>query len=123
MYNTWQGVIDRRIPGRTVGAYLFVVDEKLLLDGREGQGSKIDRIKSHAGKMFRSVQTSPEKVVAAVHESYGVVDAVELEVPPRPLLRLKLRGIAQPDGITPKFMLIRNPGIELHKVGTVPEAV
>lgn len=123
MYNTWQGVIDRRIPGRTVGAYLFVVDENLLLDGREGQGSKIDRIKSHAGKLFRSAQTSPEKVVEAVHESYGEVDAVELEVPPRPLLRLKFRGIAQPGGITPNFMLIRSSEIKLHKVGIVPEAV
>jgi hypothetical protein len=123
MYNTWQGVIDRKVPGREVGAYLFIVDSSLLLDGRQTQGSTFERIKRHAGRMLRSSQTSPEDVVAAIHESYGAVDAVELEVPPMPILRLRSRGITQPDGITPSFMIVRNPAIKLHKIGTVPEAV
>lgn len=107
----------------SIGVYTFDVDRSNLLDGRVTQGSKVARIARHAGRIIRSKLSDLETVVEDIHQSYnqalstGELDAVELEMPPLPELRQAARGVETPAGVTPSFIIIRNPDILLHKVG------
>lgn len=117
MYNVHEAFAGAKSKPDTIGVYAFDINPSRLLDGRATQGNKIARIGRHAGRILRSKISGVEEVVAGIHESYGNVDAVELEMPPLPELRQVKHGVKNPENITPQFIIIRNRDILLHKVG------
>jgi len=100
-----------------IGVYTFDISPARLLDGRQAQGGKIARLARHAGRIARSKLVGVEAVVAGIHDSYGDADAVELEMPPLPQARQAVHGVKTPTGVTPQFIIVRNPAITLRKVG------
>ncbi|HWT55406.1 MAG TPA: hypothetical protein VN031_00035 [Candidatus Microsaccharimonas sp.] len=123
MHNVREAFGGAKVRPVTIGVYTFDINPSNLLDGRTTQGGKVARIGRHAGRILRSKLSGLESVVADIHDSYdqalntGELDAVELEVPPHPRMRQTKHGVETPAGITPAFIIIRNPNILLHKVG------
>lgn len=119
MHNTLEAVAGARQRPQGVGVYMFDVDSDKLLDGRQSQGSWVARIARHAGRIVSARQDSVESVVAGIHASYGEADAVLLEVPPLPRIRQWRHGIQ--NRTTPQFIIVRDPGTTLHRIGSAPE--
>ncbi len=114
----------RELPGE-IGVYTVDLIEDNILDGRAAQGNVAARYLRHLGRMFESLR-GVEPVVNRIHAGYenshkgrDGLDAVELEVPPRPEQRRIDRGIGNPVGITPNMMIIRNADVPLRRVGTI----
>ncbi len=107
----------RQVPEQ-IGVYTVDLYRDRILDGRADQGGKLARVAHHASRILRSKLTGVEDAVGRIHRSYGDVDAVLLEVPPHPELRRVRRGINNPEGITPQFLLIRNRAVSLRRIGT-----
>lgn len=117
LYNTREAFAGAPLTTDTVGVYSFMIEPSQLLDARSAQGSITRRIARHAGRILRSKTLSLEAVVEDVHASYGDAAAVEFELPPLPRLRQLRYGVKNPKNVTPNFMIIRDPSIELHKIG------
>lgn len=118
LYNTWQALGGSRLRPDTIGVYSVGLDPSKLLDLRASQGNRVQQVVRHAGRILRSKLTSVEKVVDGIHRSYGDVDAVELFMPPHPEIRQLQHGVSNP--IKPQFIIIRNPYINMHRIGTAP---
>lgn len=118
LYNTWQSLAGSRVKPDNVGVYAVDIDPSKLLDLRSVQGGRALQIARHAGRIVRSKLTSIEKVVNSIHESYGEADAVELRMPPHPVIRQLQHGIKNP--VEPQFIIIRNKHILMRRVGTAP---
>jgi hypothetical protein len=118
LYNVRQAFGGAKNKPDSIGVYSFDLDIKRLLNAKVTQGSTVQRLARHAGRMLRAQLNSTEDVVQGIHASYGTADAVQLEMPPLPKLRQANHGIANPEGIVPQFMIIRNPAITLHRVGS-----
>jgi len=117
LYNVREALAGAWTKPAAVGVYTFDIAPARLLDGRQTQGGKMARIARHAGRVVRSQLLGVEAVVAGIHAGYGDVDAVELEMPPLPQARQAAHGVKTPTGVTPQFILVRNPAIALRKVG------
>jgi hypothetical protein len=106
-------------PGN-VGIYTIDVDPdpKHLLQLHPG--NRVARLARHAGLLVRATIGDPEEVINEIHESYGKADAVRMTLPPRSEGRQLLRRVKNPAEIPPQFILVRNPNITLHKVGSAP---
>lgn len=118
MYNVPQALAGSWTVPDKVGVYTFDIDPSRLLDARAAQGSRVTRLVRHAGRITRAKLFGLDKLVESIHASYGDVDAVELEMPPLPELRQLGHGVHNPAGIKPQFIIIRNPNIILHRVGS-----
>jgi hypothetical protein len=118
LYNVRQAFGGAKSRPESIGVYSFDLDVSRILDAKVTQGSAVQRLARHAGRILRSQLSSTEQVVQSIHASYGTVDAVQLEVPPLPKLRQASHGVENPHGIVPQFMIIRNPAITLHRVGS-----
>jgi len=120
MYNIREALAGAKSRPSTVGVYTFDLHPDKLLDLRAMQGAKITRIARHGFRMIHAAITDTETVVDGIHKSYGDADAVLLEMPPLPELRQVRHHVSNPVGITPEFVVVRNPNISLHKVGETP---
>lgn len=120
MYNVPQALAGGWSMPAEVGVYTFDIRPDRLLDARNTQGSRLTRIARHAGRIAHAKVSGLEKLVDRIHASYGDVDAVELEMPPLPELRQAGHGVHNPEGVKPQFIIIRNPRITLHRIGTSP---
>jgi hypothetical protein len=130
MYNVYQALAGGwKLPVR-IGAFTFDIDPNRLLDARTTQGNRLARIGRHASRIaFAKVPgLGLERLTDRIHQDYEAmareqglsgVDGVELEMPPLPELRQAGHGVHNPEGIKPQFIIIRNPDITLHHVGSV----
>jgi hypothetical protein len=123
-YNTPEAALGYTdIPDTWIGAYAFEVDRRWIYDMRQEEGSRPARIMRHG---FRMVQRyvnirGLESVTDRIHEKYGEADAVLMTQPPRADARQRVeRDAPNPEGVPAEFMIIRNAGITLRRVGTFP---
>lgn len=108
-----------------IGLYMLDVRVDHIVDMRQSQGSSIGQIMRHAGRIVRSVVVGEDAVVQDIHAEYNarntnedLLDAVLYNVPPHPALRQRAHRVETPDGLVPKFLIIRNPAIEMTRLGT-----
>ncbi len=119
LYNTPQAALGLTDIPEEFGAFLFDVDPHTLLDTRRDQGNTVTRIGRHAGRILRSKIFKLENVVNDIHESFDGADAVLYSQPPRAAIRqINERQAPDTEGVSGEFIIVRNEGITLHKVGT-----
>jgi hypothetical protein len=123
LYNTPEGVMSAPQEPVAVGAYLFDVAGATILDARKPSDytarGKVMRIASHAGRIAETIirPNGLQKVTDRVHKSYKDADLVLMNQPPNPSRRQHARGYPDHPNWPSAFMIVRNPGLNITKVG------
>lgn len=123
LYNTPEGVMSAHEEPHGVGAYLFNVGAATILDARKpsdhAKWGKAMRVASHAGRIVEAKlrPNGLQKVTDRIHKSYKHVDLVLMNQPPNPARRQRARGYLDPPNCLPSFMIVRNPDLNILKVG------
>lgn len=125
IYNTPQALLGTG-EGPNIGAYLLRIDSEKIVDLRnESPLGRATQLATQVVRKIRSEVQGVQKTVEGVHESFGPedeVDAVLYGQSRRMRQQQTEQGIEQIEGITPAFMIIRNPYITMHKIGTLKAA-
>lgn len=122
MYNTPQALLGTG-EGASIDAYLFRVEPSKIVDLRHGsRWGRATQLAQQVGRKVRSEIQGVEKTVEGIHKSFGPannVDAVLYDQSRTMREQQAEARIEQFEGIEPVFMIIRNPYILIHKIGTL----